>query len=184
MANDTIPEPGNGPSDSHDFDLKKLPFEDYVVLLLFWALGIVVFAQFFSRYVLNAAIVWTEEFARNLLICVGFLGSAIGARKNSHIFMEAGYRFFPRKLGFFLSTLTDVIKVLFYGICAYLTAKILPLMHREYFTTVLWPMSVLYAPVLAGFLLMTYRAAAVAWKHWKTGFIPVLNDPSAFKPMD
>jgi TRAP-type C4-dicarboxylate transport system permease small subunit len=172
-----VPEPG-------EFNFRKLPFEDYIVLVMFWALGLVVFAQFFSRYVLNSAIVWTEEFARNLLICVGFLGSAIGARKNSHIFMEAGYRFFPRKLGFFFSTLTDIIKVLFYGICAYLSVKIMPIMSREYFTTVLWPMSILYIPVLVGFVLMTYRAVLLAWSHWKSGFIPIQNDPFAPKPMD
>jgi len=42
--------------------------EDYVSFVIFWVLGVVVFAQFFSRYVLNDSIAWTEEIARYLLI--------------------------------------------------------------------------------------------------------------------
>ncbi|MCK5575594.1 MAG: hypothetical protein KAI28_07240, partial [Sphingomonadales bacterium] len=38
-----------------DIDVKFSDYgiEDYVVLVIFWVLSIVVFAQFFSRYVLN-----------------------------------------------------------------------------------------------------------------------------------
>jgi len=72
--------------------------EDYLVLIVFWALAGVVFAQFFSRYVLNSSITWTGEIARYLPICVGFAGSIMAVRKNSHIFVEVFYRFMPRRL--------------------------------------------------------------------------------------
>jgi TRAP-type C4-dicarboxylate transport system permease small subunit len=166
-----------------EFRFKDYKIEDYVVLLLFWALAIVVFSQFFSRYVLNAAIVWTEEMARYLLISVGFLGSVMATRKRAHIFVEFGYRFFPRKIGFVFSTLVDVIKIVFFGYCAYLSIKIFPIMMRQRMVTVSWPMAVLYTPVLVGFVLMTYRSIQVAWDHWKMKFIPIVNDPSNPLPM-
>ncbi len=184
MSDSSAGKPENKGAETPEISFKDYKAEDYLLLVVFWVLGIVVFTQFFSRYVLNSAIVWTEEMARYLLIVVGFLGSGIAARKNAHIYVEAGYRFLPRKLGFLLSTLTDLIKIVFFGICSYLSVKIMPIMSREFMTTVMWPMSYLYVFVLAGFVLMTLRSIQVAWKHWKIKFIPVLNDPSSPTPMD
>ena len=184
MTDNSAEEAKEKKIESPGFNFKDYKIEDYFVLLLFWALGIVVFAQFFSRYVLNSAIVWTEEIARYLLISVGFLGSGVAARKNGHIFVEAAYRFFPRRTGRVLAVLTDVIKIVFFGVCTYLSIKILPIMLRQRMTTVSWPMTVLYTPVLIGFIIMTLRSIQLAWNHWKDGYIPVLNDPSSPMPMD
>jgi TRAP-type C4-dicarboxylate transport system permease small subunit len=107
----------------------------------------------------------------------------MATRKRAHIFVEFGYRFFPRKIGFVFSTLVDVIKIVFFGYCAYLSIKIFPIMMRQRMVTVSWPMAVLYTPVLVGFVLMTYRSIQVAWDHWKMKFIPIVNDPSNPLPM-
>ena len=64
------------------------------MLAVFWALAVVVFLQFFTRYVLNSSLGWTEEIARYLLIVVTFLGSAMAVRKRSHIAVEFCYRYF------------------------------------------------------------------------------------------
>ncbi|MFA6505881.1 MAG: TRAP transporter small permease [Treponemataceae bacterium] len=184
MTDNSANLPANDGTQNPKFSYKDYKIEDYVLLLLFWVLAIVVFAQFFSRYVLNAAIVWTEEMARYLLISVGFLGSAVAARKHAHIFVEAGYRYFPRKIGFILSTLVDIIQIVFFGYWAFLTLKIFPIMMRQRMVTVEWPMAVVYTPVLVGFALMTFRSVQVAWNHWKSGYIPAVNDPSSPLPMD
>ncbi|HOV38044.1 MAG TPA: TRAP transporter small permease [Spirochaetales bacterium] len=178
MADNSTVKQDNRETSSSKFNFKDYTIEEYIVLVVFWILAIVVFAQFFSRYVLNSSIVWTEEMARYLLIAVGFLGSGIAAKKNAHIYVEAGYRFLPRKIGFIMSTIVDIIKIVFFGICSYLSIKILPLMAAEYMTSVFLPMSYLYIPVLIGCVMMTLRSIQVAWKHWKTGFIPSVNDPS------
>lgn len=151
--------------------------EDYVCLLVFWALAAVVFAQFFSRYVLNASIVWTEEVARYLLIATAFLGSVMATRKRAHIYVEVFYRFLPLPVGRAMSTAVDIIKIVFFGVGAYLSVRIFPIMTRQYMTALLLPMSWVYAPVLVGFVIMTLRSVQVAWLHWKSGYIPVVNDP-------
>jgi TRAP-type C4-dicarboxylate transport system permease small subunit len=171
-------------AESAAFKLKDYKIEDYVVLILFWALTVVVFAQFFSRYVMNSAIVWTEEIARYLLIVICFLGSGIASRKGGHIAIEAAYRLFPRGVGRALSILVDILTIAFNGIGTYLAVRILPVMMEQRLTTVRLSMGALYIPVLLGFVLMTFRSLQVAWRHWKSGYVPGADYPSAAPPID
>ena len=141
--------------------------EDFVSFVIFWILGAVVFAQFFSRYVLNDSIAWTEEIARYLLIAVAFAGAPIAVRKNTHIHVEFFYRFINRRLGRFLSVLVDLIRIVFFAYGALISWKILKIMKAQYMTAVHVSMVWIYSLVFAGFLLMTFRAVQVAVKHWR-----------------
>jgi hypothetical protein len=71
------------------------PFEGWVSLAIFWALGGVVFYQFITRYALNNSASWTEEIARYLLIGTVFVGASIGVAKNNHIQVDLLYRYLP-----------------------------------------------------------------------------------------
>src|SRR5918993_315085 len=62
-------------------DLSDLTWEDSIVFVIFWVLFGVVFLQFYTRYVLNDSLGWTEEIARYLLIGVTFVGSMMAMRK-------------------------------------------------------------------------------------------------------
>src|SRR6187549_1465898 len=62
--------------------------EDWLAFVLFWALAFIVFLQFFTRYILNDSLSWTEEIARYGLMWVTFIGGAMVTRRNSHIAVE------------------------------------------------------------------------------------------------
>src|SRR5262245_64107109 len=60
-------------------------FEDWLAFAVFSALAGIVFLQFFTRYVLNDSLAWTEEIARYGLMALTFLGGAVVTRRNNHI---------------------------------------------------------------------------------------------------
>jgi TRAP-type transport system small permease protein len=152
--------------------------EDYAALLLFWLLAFTVFLQFFTRYVLRDSFAWTEEVARYLLICVTFVGSTLAVRKNSHVHVEFFYRWFPRPLARALSTLVDLVRVVFFALCAWITWKLQKVMQAQQMASIDVSMGWMYAVVLAGFVLMTFRSLQVAWRHWRQGYSELDRPPT------
>ena len=62
--------------------------EDWIAFVLFWALALIVFLQFFTRYILNDSLAWTEEIARYGLMWLAFIGGAVVTRKKTQIAVE------------------------------------------------------------------------------------------------
>jgi TRAP-type C4-dicarboxylate transport system permease small subunit len=143
--------------------------EDWVTFVLFWVLAVVVFLQFFTRYVLNDSLAWTEEIARYLLICVTFVGAAMAARRNTHIHVEFFYVYLGRRAAFALSTLVDLLRLAFFAYATWLAWKVTLIMHTQRMVVIDWPMSYVFAVALAGFALMTLRSAQVAISHQRRG---------------
>ena len=61
---------------------------------MFWAMTLAVFVQFFTRYVLNNSLAWTEEVAINFLVGVVF-GSIMCVRLSHHIQVDVLYHYIP-----------------------------------------------------------------------------------------
>lgn len=57
--------------------------EDWIAFGVFWAMAVIVFLQFFTRYVLNDSLAWTEEIARYALIWITFIGAAVVVRRTA-----------------------------------------------------------------------------------------------------
>jgi TRAP-type C4-dicarboxylate transport system permease small subunit len=100
-------------------DLSDLKWEDSIVFLIFWALFAVVFLQFYTRYVLNSSIGWTEEIARYLLIGVTFVGSIMAMRKGTHIAVEALLVFVPKEWKHWILVVVDFVVAVFCGAMAW-----------------------------------------------------------------
>ena len=87
--------------------------EDWLAFALFWALAFIVFLQFFTRYILNDSLSWTEEVARYGLMMLTFLGAAIVVRKNTHIAVEVLLQLSPPNVARPMLALIDAIKLIF-----------------------------------------------------------------------
>lgn len=161
--------------DEAEPDLSDYRIEDWVTLVFFWAMAIIVFLQFFTRYVLNDSLAWTEEIARYLLMCVGLLGGAMAVRRYSHIHVEFLYLFLPRRLARVLSRLVDTIRIVFFAYATWLCFLITRIMQTQPMVVIDWPMSIVYGICTVGMAFMTFRAIQVALRNWRTGSSPLLR---------
>jgi TRAP-type C4-dicarboxylate transport system permease small subunit len=166
-----VPEQGPPITGSADDDvhLRAYGVEDWITFVLFWALAVIVFLQFFTRYILNDSLAWTEEIARYLLIAVTFAGAAMAVRRNTHIHVEFFYVYLPKRLGLKLSMLVDLLRIFFFAMCTWLAWKVTAIMQYQMMVVFEWPMSIVYGIVLLGFAAMTLRAIQVAVRHWRQG---------------
>ena len=154
------------------------PFEGWVALGLFWALGVVVLIQFVTRYVLNDSAAWTEEIARYFLIGMVFVGATIGVVKNNHIQVDLLYRYLPRMPGRVLSTAVDMGRIAFFGATSVFTIQMMMKLESAKMTIIDLPMNIVYGVCLFGFVAMTVRSMVVARIHWQRGY-SVLERPES-----
>ena len=151
-------------------DLGGYLVEDWVSLAFFWLLGLNVFYQFFTRYVMNDSAAWTEEIARYLLICTVFVSISAIVRRTRHIHVDFMYRLIPPKAGRALSTLVDVMRIVFFAVAVGLTIQMMMRMGSLQMTIVDLPMNIIYGVCAVGFAAATVRSVQVAVENWKRGF--------------
>lgn len=144
--------------DDEPFAFSDYRFEDWLALILFWALAITLFSQFLSRYVFSSPLGWTEELARYQLVALGFMGSCMGVRKNTHIFVSLFHRWFSVGLSAAIFKLIGTVNLLFFVLLAYFAWQIMPLIHIHSMASLEVPVSVLYGVVFGGLLIMIFRA--------------------------
>ncbi len=174
-----VGQSGDGPvldADGHfhatdaPIDLSHYKWEDWLTLVFFWSLALVVFYQFFTRYVLQDSAAWTEEIARYLLIVVTFVGASIGVRRNTQIHVEFIYRYLPAGVQRALATFVDIVRIGFLGYATWLSLELMPKMANLTMTVVDMSMIWIYGFVTFGFLMMTWRAIQLARKHYQRGW--------------
>lgn len=92
--------------------------EEYIGVALFVALGVLLSAQVFMRFVLGLGYSWMEEIIRMLFVWVIFIGAVAAMRRAMHIRVEAGLMLFPRTVRPFAAWLGDL---LLFGFCLAVT---------------------------------------------------------------
>jgi TRAP-type C4-dicarboxylate transport system permease small subunit len=152
--------------------------EDWLAFALFWALAAVVFTQFFSRYVLNDSIAWTEEIARYLLMVTAFVGAALAARKGTHIALELVLNMLPRNVRRWARLVLGLITVGFFAIAAWLCWSIADAMMYQPVVVIDFPLGWVYWGVLAGMVMTTFRLAQASWIRFREGEPEHAADPS------
>lgn len=171
-----ITDDGQFHVEDDEVDLSGITFEAWIALGFFWLLGLTVFYQFITRYVMNDSAGWTEEIARYLLIATVFIGAAVGVTKNNHIQVDFFYRFMPKPVARAMAMLVDGLRILFFAATVLLTWMMMQKMDSYKMTIIDLPMNIVYGVCLFGFAAMTLRSIWVARIHWRRGY-SVLERP-------
>ena len=176
MSNDEMPNSGSDNvhlivAEDAEIVIERHP-EDWLAFILFWALAFIVFLQFFTRYILNDSLAWTEEIARYGLMWVVFIGGAMVTRRNTHIAVELLSNVMkPGLARQVLLAAVDIIKLVFIAFLAYVSVAIVDRMGIQRMTVFDLSMSWVYAGVSFGCFLMLIRQAINVWRNarmqWK-----------------
>lgn len=144
-------------------DISDIKWIDAPVFIVFWTLLIIVFIQFFSRYVLNSSLSWTEEIARYLLILLGFVGSVTCLRKRSHIYLEFFYRYLPANVVKWLVITVSFINTAFFTFAGVVCIELAKRTHHQSMTSIDLPKGIIYWIVTVSCFAM---ALVSAWEFF------------------
>jgi TRAP-type C4-dicarboxylate transport system permease small subunit len=145
-------------------DISDVTVFDIPVLIIFAILFVIVALQFFTRYVLNDSLGWTEEIARYFLILVGFVGSITCVRKSKHISLEFIYHYLPVKTVKPIVLFVDVIVTAFWGFAGWLAIELAQKTNSNMVSVAL-PKSYLYFVVSAACFVMAIFAFLILVRH-------------------
>lgn len=135
-------------------DISDVNWLDLPVLAVLLVLIVLVAVQFFTRYVLNDSIGWTEEIARYFLIALGFVGSVSCVRKGKHIYLEFFYRYIPKDKIKALAISAETICTLFYGAFALMTIGLADKTSAQSMVSIDLPKSIVYYVVVLAAIAM------------------------------
>ena len=175
-AGHVLDEEGHFHVEDAPIELSRYLIEDWLSLGFFWLLGLCVFYQFFTRYVMNDSAAWTEEIARYLLMSTVFVNIAACVRRTRHIHVDFLYRIIPASAGRVLSTAVDVMRIVFFALAVGLTVQMMMRMGSLQMTIVDLPMNSIYGICAFGFAAAAVRSVQVAIENWRRGF-SVLERP-------
>lgn len=145
--------------------------ENWIAFVLFWALAFIVFLQFFTRYVLNDSLAWTEEIARYGLMLLAFIGGAVVTRKRAQIAVELVSNLMkPGPARATLLAVVDFLTLGFLALLAYFSVTIVERMQYQRMTVFELPMSLVYGGVALGCFMMLGRQILVVWSNMRNGW--------------
>ena len=149
------------------FQWKDIPLEGWLCIPIFWILAAVVFWQFFTRYALDNAAVWTEEVARQLLILLTFFGAAFAMRTRAHICISYFVDRLRGRLRTWVDELSSLLQLAFYGYGTLLALKIAKATQFQKLMSFDISKSLVYYAVAGAFALLTLRAAIEIWRTYR-----------------
>ncbi|MDA7983377.1 MAG: TRAP transporter small permease [Alphaproteobacteria bacterium] len=138
-------------------DISDVRWFEAPALVIFAILFFIVALPFFTRYVLNDSLGWTEEIARYFLILLAFSGSVICVRKNRHIFLEFLHPHLPRPVLKFLLPALQAAVCVFFAYCGWLAIE-LAMRTKSSMVSVDIPKSVIHYAVSVCCFFMAFFA--------------------------
>jgi TRAP-type C4-dicarboxylate transport system permease small subunit len=144
-------------------------FEKYFCAFILTVMVICLGAQVFFRYVLQAALTWSEELSRFAFVWVIYLGASMAAMERAHIRVTAPQLLLPAEYRHYATLFADFIWVLFNLFFAY--QGVLQVKHMFRFTFISpamqWNTAFIYCIIPIGFALMSFRIVQGYWRDYR-----------------
>lgn len=133
-----------------------------VVVFLFGAIVVVVFAQVVSRFVFNAPFSWSEELARYLQVWLILLASAACVRRGLHLTVDYAVHSLGPQLRWAMRLLAIAGVVFFLGVVIVSGVVLISATANQATPALEIPIRVVYLALPLGALLMLLEALALA----------------------
>jgi len=152
-------------------------FEKYFCAFIMAVMVICLGAQVFFRFVLDAALTWSEELSRFAFVWVIYMGASMAAMERVHIRVTVPQLLLPSQYRHYATVFADFIWLIFNLFFAY--QGILQLKHMFTFTftspAMQWNTAFVYAIIPLGFFLMSFRIVQGYWRDYKRGGIHAMG---------
>ena len=123
------------------------------------AMTIVVVLQVICRYLLGAALTWSEEFARFGLVWITFLGAGIALRRRAHVGVQAIVELFSPGVRKIVQVFTIITVVGFLLTAAFKGMELAFFNMKQYSPAMGMPMGLVYLAIPSGCLVMIIHLA-------------------------
>ena len=133
--------------------------EEYILLVLFPLMVIVVFVATCVRYLTVMSLPWAEEVARYSMVWIAYIGASLGIKRNAHLGVEAVLLMLPQGTRKYFDYLRYLIIILFNVLIAYYTFQIIQsqISTEQVSPSLRIPMWFAYGAVPVGAVLMAWR---------------------------
>lgn len=132
-----------------------------VLSVVLAVMALLIFAQVFSRYVIDISLTWSEEAARYLMVYSVFLGAALALRYQKHVSIEMLAESVSEKARKILKVIIMCISMLFFFLLLLKGIEILELVGQQKSPALRIPMSIPYAAIPFGAGLLILNSVAV-----------------------
>ncbi len=128
-----------------------------VTSVIFVIMILIVFIQVIARYVFQNSLSWSEEIARFMLVWTIFLSAGYVLGQGAHIYLDAVFNHFPRRLRKFLRQFNALLLLGFSYVVIYYGYELVQIGARQKSTAVGVPMWLVYTAIpVGGILLIAY----------------------------
>lgn len=123
------------------------------------AMTVVVVLQVICRYLLGAALTWSEEFARFGLVWITFLGAGIALRRRAHVGVQVIVELFSPGVRKIVQVLTIFTVVGFLLIATFKGMELALFNMKQYSPAMGLPMGLVYLAIPSGCLVLIIQLA-------------------------
>jgi C4-dicarboxylate transporter DctQ subunit len=134
-------------------------FEEWAMVVLLAGISLSLLLQIIMRYVFNAALSWSEEFARYCFVWSTFISIGYSIKKSTMLRIDIVVQYLPRSWRKPLDIFVEFFVLAFFGLMLYNSVFVVQRIARSGQTSPAmgFPMVAIYVSLIVGFILAVAR---------------------------